>query len=297
MYPLAIRRRPRDLREVHGQNELVGVLSRIMASDARPHFIFGGASGTGKTSIALALAAAEFCSADGDRPCHECDACLLVAQQNHPALHIVNCAHQGGKEDIGFLLTEETGREPVGARRHLVILEEADKLSLAAQSALLVPLQETTGHRQFIFTCIDPNALIRAARDRCRTFRLELPNETEAVRFLQIAVKDEEIDAEDAALDLMAANCRGYRNLLETLETAAGLAGDAQISTALLRRTVLRDRSAVLLEYLGAVAAAQVDRQLALLDACALTAPEKVRAIREILAHLRTRFTGRRRAR
>ena len=50
----------------------------------------------------------------------------------------------------------------------------------------------------------------------------------------------------------------------------------------------------LVLDYLAEVAGGNVERQLAILDECSLTAPEKVRAIREMLAHLRIRYTGRR---
>lgn len=287
-------RRPRSLERFHGSTNIFGALSQMMATDDQRHLIFSGASGVGKTSTALWIASAVLCKADNDRPCLECSSCLSVERQSHQALHVINCAQEGGKEDIEFLLTEETRHEPVAARRHVIIFEEADQLSRPAQYALAVPLQETAGHRQFLFTCIDAEALIRPVRDRCRHFRFELPTHLQSMQYLREAADEEEIQVNDAALDLIAVFCRGYRSLLETLDAAASLACGSPIDPALLRRTVLRDRSAALLDYLAEVAGGNVERQLAILDECSLTAPEKVRAIREMLAHLRIRYTGRR---
>ena len=293
MLTLPNRRRPRRLLQIAYQPDVIHPLRRGIASGRRPHIIFAGASGTGKTTTALCLGLEQLCTAAGERPCLVCADCLAFERGSHPAFHLVDCQHHGRKDDIEFLLEQETGREPVGASHHYIVLEEADGLSRAAQSGLLVALQSTTSHRQFVFTCIDPETLIRPLRDRCRVFRLDLPDHGQALAFIRQVAVEEDIDIDGPALDLLAATCRGYRNLLEILEAAVDLAVGIRIDAGFLRRTVLRDRSAILLDYLSAVASGDIGLQLALLDECELGATEKVRAIRDILVHLRVHYTGR----
>lgn len=297
MHSFALRRRPRRRSEIEGNEDIIGSLPGCIPGGSRQHLTLCGSSGAGKTTTALVVAAEQLCLASEGQPCLICIGCLTREEGTNPAFHIVDCHHHGSKEDIEFLLDEETGREPLGASHHVIVFEEAGALSLAAQSGLLVALQSTTAHRQFIFTCIDPDALLRPLRDRCRVLRLELPDYPRALAFLERVAAQEKIAIDTPALELLAVASRGYRNLLENLETAAKLAGDRSIDAPLLRRTVLRDRSAIILDYIEAVADGDIDRQLALLDESALTAPELLRSIREVLVHLRLRSTRRHRLR
>ena len=292
MVAMSIRRRPAQPNSFFGQEDLARQLNRLMAAGNAHNVIFAGPSGTGKTTAAMMVAGGSLCSAVGERPCLKCRACLDVARGVHAAQHFVDCAHQGGKEDIDHLFQQETGHAPIDAACHQIILDEADLLSRSAQSALLIPTQDTAGYRRFLLTCTDPEALIRPLRDRCRIVRHDDPNQSEAVQFLEETTREENIAVEDGAIELMAAACRGYRNLLETLESAADLANGAPIDADLLRTKVLRDRSTVLLEYLSELASGDVERQRELLDQCSLSAIEKVRGLRNILAHLRVHHTG-----
>lgn len=292
MIAMAVRRRPVQPNGFFGQQHLARQLCRLMAPGNAHNVIFAGPSGTGKTTAALMVAAGSLCLPEEGRPCLQCRSCVDVKRGINAAHHFVDCAHQGGKEDIDYLLQQETGRAPVDAPCHQIILDEADLLSRSAQSSLLVPTQDTAGYRRFLLTCTDPEALSRPLRDRCRIVRLDDPNQSEAVQFLEETTREENIAIEYGAIDLLAAACRGYRNLLETLEAAADLANGAPIDADLLRTKVLRDRSTVLLEYLSELASGDVERQRELLDQCSLSAIEKVRGLRDILAHLRVHHTG-----
>ncbi len=289
MESMVNRRRPHCLAEIEGNEDLIGSLTRGVAAGSRKPLILSGASGTGKTSIAFALAAEHLCRVPGGLPDIDPERFKAMVGGSNPAFHLFDCQRESGKDDIEYLLDQETGREPVGASHHVIVMEEADGLKRAAQSALLVALQSTTAHRQFIFTCIDPEALIVPLRDRCAVYTLEVPDFQQSLAFLGKVAAEEKITIDRPALELLAAGCSGYRNLQEILETVAGLAVGKCINAELVRRTVLRDRSTIILDYLEAIAEGRIDHQRELLAECRLSAPEFVRSIRDVLVHLQLR--------
>ena len=80
---LTERYRPRKLAELAGQPEAVAVLSAYVADPYPAAFIFAGATGTGKTSAAWALAAELDCSIDSNPP--EFGGVFSIASGEHNA--------------------------------------------------------------------------------------------------------------------------------------------------------------------------------------------------------------------
>src|SRR3990170_5374150 len=71
---------------VIGQERAVGALRRAVEDEARlAHaYLFAGPEHVGKATAARRFAQALNCTADADRPCGECRACRLIAEDKHP---------------------------------------------------------------------------------------------------------------------------------------------------------------------------------------------------------------------
>jgi DNA polymerase-3 subunit delta' len=143
-------------REVLGQQRVIRVLQKALATDNLPHaFLFYGTEGVGRFKTALALAGALFCgSAQGDA-CGECPDCRRVQQETHPGLSVIRPLSKKGEKD--WIVDPDRGEIRIDQVRELqkwfsmrsfeggwrvCILDGAEKMNPAAANALLKTLEE-----------------------------------------------------------------------------------------------------------------------------------------------------------
>jgi replication-associated recombination protein RarA len=150
-FPAALteRYRPRVIAEFVGLDEPKKILARLAAQPFESAWRFVGPSGTGKTTMAMALAAA------------------IPAELHH--IPSQNC----NLENIERVCRTCQYVPMSGFQMHLVLVDEADRMSDAAQIALLSKLDETARPPKtvFVFTCNSTDRL--EARFLSRTRELE----------------------------------------------------------------------------------------------------------------------------
>jgi len=145
----ATKHRPRTLRGVVGQDEIVNELKVIVSGKApMQHYIFHSPeAGTGKTSVANAL-----------------------ANELGWQLTVFNAS---SKKERGIDFIEETiiPLTRSGIKERIFFLDEADQLTDAAQSALKGVIENANGI--FILTCNNLTKVSRWLQSRCqvRTFK------------------------------------------------------------------------------------------------------------------------------
>ncbi|HXI46218.1 MAG TPA: AAA family ATPase, partial [Candidatus Acidoferrales bacterium] len=73
----------------HGQAAAVRAIDAMLAGHVPHALLLAGPGGTGKTTLALDLAAGLLCQAPdpATRPCRTCRSCRAVDHGNHPDLH------------------------------------------------------------------------------------------------------------------------------------------------------------------------------------------------------------------
>ena len=143
--PLSEKYRPRTFAEFIGLEKPKRIMERFASAPRSCAFIFSGPSGTGKTCMALALAEA------------------ISAELIHiPSQH-------GTVGEIEEALRRTMYVPMLGKRFWLILIDEADSISRAAQLALLSKL-DATGLREntiFIFTCNSLDGLEPRFLSRC----------------------------------------------------------------------------------------------------------------------------------
>ena len=170
----ATRGQPRALAEVDSM-----ILGRA------PHaVIFVGPGSTGKTTLALDLAAGLMCvdPDPGARPCRICRGCRQVASGNHPDLHRLAPEGPGGQIRIGKATDPEPGTVrhligelallPAEGGARVVIVEQAHRLNDDAQNALLKMLEEPPAGVTIILCADDEECLLPTVRSRCARVRV-----------------------------------------------------------------------------------------------------------------------------
>jgi len=168
-------------REIVGHRRLIGLLERAIRSESLPpSLIFAGPDGVGKRLVALAAAQAMNCltpvidAASGQRDgCGRCSACGKIERGQHPDVMLVE-RFEGKSEIIVDQVREvirKVGYKPFEGRSRVVIVDPAEDLNPAAQSAFLKVLEEPPPRNVFVLVTSRPHLLLTTVRSRCCVLR------------------------------------------------------------------------------------------------------------------------------
>jgi len=175
-------------REVVGHRTQVRLISSAVDRESLPpSLLFVGPDGVGKRLVAIALAQALNCTArvrsassrdsfpvDG---CGKCSACIRIARWSHPDVPIVESRvlrvdserNRDVPPDVDRVreVLGEAMYRPFEGRRRVIVFNDADRLTPAAQSALLKMLEEPPDSSQCVLITARPDMLLPTVRSRC----------------------------------------------------------------------------------------------------------------------------------
>lgn len=194
--------------QILGQDNAIQLLRQAYLAQRLPHgLIFSGPAGIGKGTTAQALATLFLCEKPkADHPCGHCQSCTLMAAGNHPDFHRVyrQLVHLEDEDkaarDLSIDVVRDYLLKPASQMAALnggkvFVVEEAERLSLPAQNAMLKTLEEPYGKTLIILLTDDAESLLPTIRSRCRLIRFApLPQKT----VLQ-QLEDRQIPRADAA--------------------------------------------------------------------------------------------------
>ncbi len=202
--PLAARLRPRTIDDVVGQDHLVGAgkpLRRLVEQDRLTSAIFWGPPGTGKTTLALAVAGST------SRAFEQMSAVTAGVKDVREVIE--RARHRLGERDQGTIL----------------FLDEIHRFSKAQQDALLPAVEDGTltligATTENPFFEVNP-----PLRSRSTLFRLEPLNPAAIRTLVARGLEAEGTTASAEAMDLLVERAGGDgRQVLTSLEVACALA-------------------------------------------------------------------------
>jgi len=157
---------------VVGHSRILGLLEREFASPANS-YMFVGAAGVGKATIARAFAAALLCPQGEDHGSEGCRSCRLVLTGRHPDLVLLE---PEGRQSLGVSQARETIAQavlaPVESARKVFLIEEGSSMTVQAANALLKTLEEPTPTTVFLLVVESETDLPATVSSRCRTIHV-----------------------------------------------------------------------------------------------------------------------------
>jgi len=224
MASLYRKHRPRTFADVVGQEHIVRTLQAAVEQDRVAHaYLFAGPRGTGKTSLAKILAKALNCE-HGPTPTPDgtCERCMAIHEARSLDVIELDAASNRGIDTIRETVIERAALAPIEGGRKIYILDEAHSLTADASNALLKTLEEPPEKVVFILCTTDAGKLLPTVRSRCQRFAFRRPGPGELATVLRRISDAEGIEADDAALHLMARAAGGsFRDAVGTLDQLA----------------------------------------------------------------------------
>jgi replication factor C subunit 3/5 len=199
--------RPRGLEDLLSHTAIIQTLRKLIASNRMPHVLFHGPPGTGKTSTILACA----------REMYGASFRSMVLELN-------------ASDDRGIDVVRDQIKSFASTKRifssgvKLIILDEADAMTSAAQAALRRVVEKYVGNTRFCLICNYVNKITPALQSRCTKFRFG-PLPPESIRARAEFVAEEEgvklaPGAIDALLQLSQGDMRRVLNILQSTHMA-----------------------------------------------------------------------------
>lgn len=265
MYQALYRKyRPQTFDDVVGQEGVSRTLKTQLLTGHLGHaYLFTGSRGTGKTSCARILAKAVNClhPVDGN-PCNVCEACRAIDAGTCMDVLEIDAASNNGVDNVRDL-RDDAIYTPSQVRTRVYIIDEVHMLSLSAFNALLKIVEEPPEHLLFILATTELHKVPATILSRCQRFSFRRLSQEDIAGRLHYIAYQEGIEAEDAAVQLLArladGGMRDGISLLDQCATAAdgkltldavygclGLAGERK--TAELMDAVARQDTKTALE-------------------------------------------------
>jgi len=266
---LARKYRPQRFAGVAGQDHVTRTLMNALSQNRIAHgYIFSGHRGIGKTTIARIVAMALNCRTEvgsaarpTPEPCGICDSCVEIRQGNAVDVIEIDAATNRGIDEIREL-RDAARYAPSRDRYKIYILDEAHQITEAAFNALLKTLEEPPAHVIFMMATTQPEDIPQTIRSRCQHFSFHAVQFDDILAQLKMIAGQEEVDAEDGALALLAeAGDGSMRDALSIMDQAIASApveaGRPVLSAAQIRELMGSVPNAVFERLLEAVAAGQ----------------------------------------
>lgn len=164
-------------------------LSAVESGRLAHAILLGGAAGTGKRQLALAMMARLLCEAPGaDAACGTCRGCRLRIAGSHPDQMLIEPEADGSgilKIESARALTEFSHRTSQYDGYRVALVMPAEAMNRNTANALLKTLEEPPTGMVIILVSHEPGRLSATIRSRCQHYRLGTPAPALAIDWLR----------------------------------------------------------------------------------------------------------------
>lgn len=175
MTNLSVSLRPETLDQVIGHEAAKTAIHKQLAAGRTPRaLMFYGPPGVGKTTLANIVAR----MVQGEVP-----------EGTELDITTVNGGDKGGVDDIRELVATSAYR-PLSGQYKVVILDEAQQITAAAQNCLLLPFEKQDSSTIWIICTTNPEKILPALKTRCLSFELRGMAEVQVIELIERASEE-----------------------------------------------------------------------------------------------------------
>ncbi|KAF8630171.1 hypothetical protein AX15_003116 [Amanita polypyramis BW_CC] len=208
--------RPVTLDDVVSHKDITSTIERFIEKNRLPHLLFYGPPGTGKTSTILAVAR------------------RIYGPNYRKQILELNASDERGIDVVREQIKQFAETRTLFAKGFkLIILDEADMMTQAAQAALRRVIEHYTKNVRFCIICNYVNKIIPAIQSRCTRFRFSPLPIPEVEKRINNVITTENVniidDGKKALLKLSKGDMRRALNVLQACHAAYDSIGENEI--------------------------------------------------------------------
>lgn len=157
-------------RDIIGQEQIKEHLQGALSTGKISHaYIINGEKSSGKEFIAKVFAMALQCEKGEAEPCQECHSCRQALSGNQP--DIIKVTHEKPNTisvgDIRIQVNGDIAVKPYSSPYKIYIINEAEKMSVEAQNAILKTLEEPPAYAVIMLLTDNVDSLLPTILSRC----------------------------------------------------------------------------------------------------------------------------------
>lgn len=209
--------RPQSVKDICGQTHIMSDFHSFSSKKDFPHLLLYGTPGTGKTSTAFSL-------------CND-----ILGDASEANTLVLDASTDRGIDVIREKVKDFARLSPMGSEFKVIILDECDGLTDAAQHALRRIMEQYSSTCRFILCCNSIDKMIDPIKSRCVMYNFLPPKNAEVAERLKIICNFEHLTHTDSALDYIAETSFG------DMRKAVGRLQSISSRGAITKESVLTD--------------------------------------------------------
>ena len=204
--------RPQTLSAIVNQKEIIGSLEALIKDPTvqdMPHLLFSGSAGVGKTTTALCLSR------------------QILKEYTTVCTLELNASDERGIEMVREKVkkfSKYAGMVDVPFK--IIILDEADEMTSAAQTALRRTIEDASKICRFILIANNVSKIIEPIQSRCAAFKFTTIAEEDVIARLEEIAKREKVKTDKKGLKAIYDYTEGdLRHAINLMQATASLGG------------------------------------------------------------------------